>query len=269
MNTTYRNLTFALALLLPAVASAHDTWIQTNSPVVRTGEVVHVDLRLGNHGNQHRDFKLAGLLTLDWTSLDQIRPDGTRSDLKPNLFTSASAEKQGYWTTPVTLTQPGVHQFVQKLDRIMNHGKSIRSIRTAKSYVLASDSLDAPKIGGHAHETAVGLPFEMVLDTCPLGEVCVGRSITVTVLHHGKPLQDAIVSFIPEGETLQGEMDPNYEFKTDASGNATFVPQQATRHLIAAHHTALDEKTEEFEFTSYATTIMLSVPNQPVAALDR
>lgn len=262
MNTNYRYLTVALALLLPALASAHDTWIQTNSPIVRTGEVVHVDLRLGNHGNQHRDFKLAGLLTLDWTTLDHVEPDGTRTDLKSRLYTSASAEKQGYWTTPVTLSQPGVHQFVQKLDRVMNHGKSIRSIRTAKSFALASDSLDAPKIDGHAHETPAGLPFEIVLNTCPFGEVCAGHPITVTVLHHGKPIQDAVVSFIPEGETLQEEMDPNYEFATDASGSATFIPKKATRYLIAAHHTAMDEKTEEFEFTSYATTIVLSVPNQ-------
>ncbi|EMI24545.1 DUF4198 domain-containing protein [Rhodopirellula europaea] len=269
MNTTFRNLTFALALLLPTMASAHDTWIQTNSPIVRTGEVVHIDLRLGNHGNHHRDFKLAGLLTLDWTSMEHIGPDEKRSDLKPQLFTSASAEKQGYWTTPVTLTQPGVHQFVQKLDRVMNHGKSIRSIRTAKSFVLASDSLDAPKIDGHTHETPAGLPFEIVLNTCPFSEVAAGQPITVTVLHHGKPIQDAVVSFIPEGETLQGDRDPNYEFATDASGQATFVPKMATRHLIAAHHTAIDEKSDEFDFTSYATTIVLPVPNQPVAVLDR
>ncbi|MFG0264740.1 MAG: DUF4198 domain-containing protein [Rhodopirellula sp. JB055] len=262
MNSLYRNLTFSFALLLPAIVSAHDTWIQTNSPIVRTGEVVHVDLRLGNHGNQHRDFKLAGLLTLDWTSMDHIDPDGKPSDLKPQLFTSASAEKQGYWTTPVTLTQPGVHQFVQKLDRVMNHGKSIRSIRTAKTFVLASDSLDVPKIDGHAHQTPAGLPFEIVLNTCPFGEVCVGQPITVTVLHHGNPIQDAVVSFIPEGETLQGDRDPNYEFVTDESGHATFVPKRATQYLIAAHYTAMDEKSDEFEFTSYASTITLRVPNQ-------
>ena len=53
-------LALAGFLLLATAAGAHDTWVQTNANVVRAGDAVHVQLMLGNHGNDHRDFKLAG-----------------------------------------------------------------------------------------------------------------------------------------------------------------------------------------------------------------
>ncbi|MCC9643335.1 DUF4198 domain-containing protein [Rhodopirellula sp. JC740] len=256
---------FAFFCCLTLNVSAHDTWIQINSPIVRTGEVAHVDLRLGNHGNHHRDFKLAGLLTLDWTSMEWISPSGERADLKPDLYTSASAEKQGYWTTPVTLDEPGVHLFVQKLDRVMNHGKSIRSIRTSKAFVICSPTLDNISIDSHSHSTPAGLPFELVLHQCPVTDIEVGQPITITVLHNGEPLANALVAFIPEGETLTGDTDPDHEFTTGTDGTVSFTPSKATRYLIAAHHTAMDEKSTDYEFTSYATTIALQIPNRVFA----
>lgn len=70
----------ALALfLLPAGAFAHDTWVQTNTPIVRTGDAVHLDLLLGNHGNDHRDFKIAGKLAAESVgTFEVVAPDGKR-----------------------------------------------------------------------------------------------------------------------------------------------------------------------------------------------
>ncbi len=48
-----------LVLALASSALAHDTWVETNTNLIRTGDAVYVDLKLGNHGNDHRDFKLA------------------------------------------------------------------------------------------------------------------------------------------------------------------------------------------------------------------
>ena len=56
-----RKVLFGLAITLLATGSrAHDTWVQTNTNVVRAGDAAHIDLMLGNHGNDHRDFKIAG-----------------------------------------------------------------------------------------------------------------------------------------------------------------------------------------------------------------
>ena len=76
----FASLLFSAVVLSPA--SAHDTWVQTNTNVVRTGDNVHIDLMLGNHGNEHRDFKLAGKITLDGCKLDVIAPSGKKFDLR-------------------------------------------------------------------------------------------------------------------------------------------------------------------------------------------
>jgi len=71
--------TLAAALVAAAgFAPAHDTWVQTNTNLVRTGDAVHIDLMLGNHGNDHRDFKLASKLSPDMIqTFEVIAPDGT------------------------------------------------------------------------------------------------------------------------------------------------------------------------------------------------
>ena len=59
---------------------AHDLWLQTNTTVVRTGDVVHIDCMLGNHGNDHRDFKLAGKPGIETIkNLEVILPDGVKN----------------------------------------------------------------------------------------------------------------------------------------------------------------------------------------------
>ncbi|MGB7329046.1 MAG: DUF4198 domain-containing protein [Rubripirellula sp.] len=248
-------------LTVGATASAHDLWLQTNTAVVRTGEYVSVDACLGNHGNHHRDFKLAGRIDLDWVSVDHIAPDGTKTDIRSQMYATASGEKEGCWTTRITASQPGVHCVAESLDRVMNHGKSVRGIRTAKTYFLVSDSLDAAVVGQHSHDEPLGLPFELVLETCPINDAAVGNPITARVLHQGKPLADVVVSFIPEGAELSGEFDAEYETRSDSDGKVSFVPRSGNRYLIVAHHTAEDEKTDEYEFTSYSSTMTLHVAN--------
>lgn len=257
----------AIALHACQPAAAHDAWLQTNTPLVRTGEVVHVDLRLGNHGNHHRDFKLAGRLNLDWVTVDHIDPSGVRTDVKESMFSTAAAEKEGYWTTPLIVSKPGMHCVVETLDRVMQHGKSVRGIRSAKTYFLVADSLDKPSLTAANHATPLGLPFELVLQTCPLSEVAVGQPITVQALLKGQPISDVVVSFIPEGAELAGEFDPEFEFRTDAEGKATFIPKTATHYLIVTRHSADDERGDDYESTNYASTITLHVPRLRSVAL--
>src|SRR5687767_13882269 len=92
---------FALPLVVAAAtvgpAPAHDPWVQTNTNLVRTGDAVHVDLMLGNHGNDHRDFKLASKFSPAMAkTLDVIAPDGTRYDLKPDLVDLGYGPKEGF-----------------------------------------------------------------------------------------------------------------------------------------------------------------------------
>src|SRR5688572_24167831 len=88
-------------------AAAHDTWVETNTALVRVGDRVDVDLKLGNHGNNHRDFKLAGKQSLDGLALEVVAPSGKRFDLKPDLADLGYAPKEGYWSASLTTSEAG------------------------------------------------------------------------------------------------------------------------------------------------------------------
>src|SRR5262245_52370004 len=118
-----RLLTTVTLLLLAASARAHDTWLETNTNLIRTGDAIYVDLRLGNHGNEHRDFKLASKLTLDHATLDVILPDDSRVDLKPDLVDVGYTPKEGYWTGRFVATQPGLYMAAHSMDSVVNHGR--------------------------------------------------------------------------------------------------------------------------------------------------
>lgn len=258
MSRTVLSIALLVSTLLPA--TAHDVWLQVNTPVVRTGEPVQLDLRLGNHGNHHRDFRLAGLVSLDSLSLDQQAPEGDITDLRGEMFPTAMAEREGYWATIRTLDRPGVHRFVVARDQVMDHGRTVRSVRTAQCYVLCSDSLDHPRLEQFPHAEPLGLPFELTLETCPFRETAVGQPIRVRVRHGGKPKPDVVVSFIPFGAELQGEFDPDYQVRTDDEGRGTFVPREPNLYLVVARHDAPDEATSDYQSTSYSATVTLHVP---------
>src|SRR6516162_4130665 len=91
-------LAVAAALTAAVVGRAHDPWVQTNTNVVRPGDNVHIDLLLGNHGNGHRDFKLAGKADLAAATLTVLAPDGKRYDLKDRLADTGYTPTEGFWT---------------------------------------------------------------------------------------------------------------------------------------------------------------------------
>ena len=103
---------------LATTANAHDTWVEVNTSEVREGNLVYVDLKLGNHGNDHRDFRMHSLITLDKVMLAVKMPCGCTKDIKPTLIPTASEAKQGYWTTRYTTTKPGLHVVSHELDTL-------------------------------------------------------------------------------------------------------------------------------------------------------
>src|SRR5438309_5808906 len=116
-----RRLALLLALLTPREAPAHDTWVQTNTNLIRSGDVVHVDLMLGNHGNEHRDFKIAGKASLEGTTLEVVDPDGKRYDLKGDLVDTGYAPKEGFWTARFEPARPGLYLVAHRSDSVVSY----------------------------------------------------------------------------------------------------------------------------------------------------
>src|SRR5690242_1208884 len=121
MMTRRHVLSAAAALVLTAAAGAHDTWVQTNANVVRVGDNVHVALMLGNHGNDHRDFKLAGKADPDGTTLEVVAPDGKRYDLKDRMEDVGYTPKEGYWTARFAAAAPGLYLVDSLSDKVVSY----------------------------------------------------------------------------------------------------------------------------------------------------
>jgi uncharacterized GH25 family protein len=248
----------ALMTFVP-LAQAHDTWVQTNTNLIRVGDAVHIDLVLGNHGNEHRDFKVAGKVDPQSTSLDVVLPDGKVVDVKDRLRDVGYAPAEGFWTTQFVAAAPGMYLVAQLSDQVLSYGP-VRGIKGGKTCFVVSPSLDKVSQENPGFDRPLGHPLELVPLSNPVTPMGPGASITVQLLYHGKPLADSRVSFIPRGETLTKELDSRYERMTDAKGQASFTPNASNYYLIAAHRDEPNEKGKDYHKTKYSATLTLFVP---------
>lgn len=255
-------------LLLPAIASAHDVWLETNTALVRVGEQIDIDLKLGNHGNNHRDFKLASKVAAEGTSLQVQTPSGKRQDLKAALVDLGYTPKEGYWSAPLAADEPGYYVAFSADDKIVNHGKPVRSIRSAKVYWLADKSLDKPADRAAAYHQPLGLPIELVCVTDPT-RATVGQRLTVRLLKQGKPVVGQAISFVPRGVELAEDFDPAYQPSTNREGEATFTPKQAGVYLIVTQQVLENESGPGFEATRFAATLTVRVGRTSTGGIDQ
>jgi len=258
-----KRLLLATVLLGPSTALAHDTWVQTNVPIVRNGDVVHIDLMLGNHGNEHRDFKIAGKLSLEGASLDVIAPDGKPYDLKSQLVDTGYAPQEGYWSTRFEPVTPGLYVVAHRSDRVKSYAPD-RSIKGAKTCFLVSESLDRLPARSPGFDRPVGHDLELIPVLNPVAPMGPGNPIKVRLLYKGKPLAGERVSFIPRGTPLKPGFDEAFERKTDGNGAAVFEPTEANYYLIAAHKTEPDQggrlEGKPYKSTKYGATLTVYVP---------
>jgi uncharacterized GH25 family protein len=252
-------LTGALFLLGAAPAVAHDTWLQTNTAVARVGDNVHIDLMLGNHGNDHRDFKLAGKVTLEGTTLHVLAPDGKKYDLKGRLEDTGYTPKEGYWTVRFAGAKAGLYMVAHTSDRVVSYAP-VRSIKSAKTFFVLSKSLDKVPAKTPGFDKALGHALELVPESNPVTPMGPDTPIKVRLLFKGKPMVGARVSFIPRGVTLAEGFDPRYERKTDARGAASFKPAEGNYYLVVAHHVEPKEGGRGHKSTKYSATLTVLVP---------
>ncbi len=114
-------------LVIASPLFGHDTWVQTNTNLVRLADQVHIDLCLGNHGNHHRDFRFASKIDLAESQLILHAPLGKTYDLKSDLVDLGYAPKEGFWSARYVTAAPGMHLIEHTVDKIVNHGQPSRS----------------------------------------------------------------------------------------------------------------------------------------------
>ncbi len=243
-------------ICLTNAAQAHDTWVEANTNTVRTGDAIYIDLKLGNHGNGHRDFKLASKISLDKVTLATVAPDGSSVDLKESLIDTGYAPKEGYWSAKFVPEQAGLYLVAHTLDTLHH---TTRAVKSGKTYFLAAEDS-----GNAASEfqKPLGHPLELILHSEPIQPTGPNIPIRVQLLFKDKPLAHATVSFIPRGQELEPGFDSRFERKTDAAGMAEFTPQTGNRYLVVVHHTAPHEKGDGYDRTAYAATLTLLIPER-------
>lgn len=253
----------ALLLAFAPSAIAHDTWVQTNTNIIRTGDAVHIDLMLGNHGNDHRDFKIASKISGESIgTFDAIAPDGKKFDLKPDALDLGYAPKEGFHTAKFAPAAAGLYCAAQSSDAVVNHGKPVRSRRSAKAFFLVSPSLDKVRDDWTGYDRPLGHALELVPEANPVAPMGPGTAIKVKLLFHGKPLEGTKVSFIPRGTTLKDGFDADYERTTGTDGKATFTPKTGNFYLVVAHRKEPAAAGEKYEELSYAATLTVFVPEK-------
>ncbi|RCS40776.1 DUF4198 domain-containing protein [Bremerella cremea] len=255
----------SLALIftaLASVATAHDTWVETNTNIVRTGDAIYTDLKLGNHGNHHRDFKLASKIGMEGLTWTVISPSGEKFDAQSVAVDTGYAPKEGFWNAKYVADKPGLYTVSHTLDKIVNHGTAIRARKSGKTFFIVSDSLDQVPSDLTGFDQPLGHALELVPIENPVAPLGPGKPITVKLLLHGKPLADTVVSFIPRRETLAEDFDETYERKTNQQGEASFTPKSGDQYLVVAHLTDEDAKGEDFEKTAYTATLTVIVPER-------
>lgn len=236
--------------------SAHDTWVEAGQLGVRQGEYVYVNLMLGNHGNQHRDFRLASKITLAACTLHVFGPDRQAHDLKPAVIDMGSAEKEGFWAARYQPLTGGVHEVVHLLDTL--HGTT-RAIKSAKTYFVVDPDASGPTPGSLPSAHDHGL--ELLLHTDVM-ELAAGSELRLQVLRSGQPVPDARVTFVPRGTELIADFDRRHERTSDADGFVSYVPSNGNIYLAIVRAVAAHESGEGFDRTHYSAAIVLPVPNR-------
>jgi uncharacterized GH25 family protein len=250
-----------VSLAVAGAARAHDTWVQANTNTVRVGDAAHIELALGNHGNEHRDFKLAGKPDLEASTLEVFLPDGKRIDIKPGLTDQGYAPSEGFWTTRFVPNAPGLYMVGHTYDKVVSYAPA-RSIKSAKTCFVASESLDNVSHDQTGFDRPLGHALELIPVKNPVIPMGSGIPLPVRLLYHGKPLPGARVSFVPRGATLAEGFDKKYERETDEQGEATFTPSEGNYFLVVAHHEEPNESGPNYQRTKYSATLVVLVPQQ-------
>lgn len=246
-------------LALMSQALAHDIWIEANQSLIRSGSQISLALMLGNHGNHHRDFRLASKVPAGQQDLRILNPGGKFLDLTPSLVDNGYEPKEGFWSATFQAQEPGIYQAVSLFDQVMSYAP-VRDIKCAKAYFAVAASLDRPVRVDKGFQQRVGAELELVPITNPIYGLGSGSEFSVQLIYKGKPLAGSVVSFIPKGVNLHGDIDEAYEVKTNSKGVSTLTLKQAGQWLLAAHIKDESAKGNGYNSIGYSATIHLLVP---------
>lgn len=244
-----------ITVLVVPTASAHDIWVEPYSNVVRLGESVVVQFKLGNCNEGKPDGKISGQLPRELIQAAACLPTEKIQDLALRLVKS-SQDDGGCWMTRFKASEIGCNWIIQRFDENVVHGgQKVRGRMFAKAPLVVSDSLETIVIGDLP--MSFSQPFELVLESSLLPAVDSKEPIKLRVLKNEKPLANAKVSFT---FLLDDSKEPQLTtVVSDSEGAVSWIPNQIGPLLIACAQLDESEKGPDFDATYYSSTVFLNV----------
>lgn len=254
-------------LLGPTAVLAHDAWVQPYAPVVRVGQVAHVDLMLGNHSREHRSYRIAGKLDPDQVSVAVFGPDGAESSLDDALFDAGEADDtpppgaKGYLSTAFVPVSQGIYVVAAKGDSVLQHGDGppFRSLRLAKTLIAAAGvpvAEQAREFSGY--DRAVADDRLEIVPRTNVTAVWPGEQVTLEVRLHGRPVSGQTVSVIRRSTAAV------IDLVTDEQGIIHFEAGEPDYYLarVKFDDTAARE-AGSYDKTTYEATLTFVVQSEP------
>jgi hypothetical protein len=240
-----------VSLVGNALALAHDTWVQVNSPRQEVGQLAFIELCLGNHANDHRDYRLASRLS----SLDNCRvtvhhADGPIHSLNAEMNGFGTAANEGPWIGSWAPPQAGRYFVESRLDLVKG---TARARQLSRAFFVAGESQNDPY-----SPPSTDFPIDLVPITDPL-QATAGQELVFRVIFAGQPQANAKVSFLPLGVTLNAEFDERYERVSDEAGLVRFTPPAANRYLIVTKRMDQVTPVEGIERLAYTASCTIVV----------
>lgn len=250
-------LLFSIVCTLPA--AAHDIWIEASNSLIRTGDWVQLSLMLGNHGNEHRDFRLASKVPAGDQQLKIYGPEGKVTDFTSNLIDNGYTPQEGFWSAKFQPSVPGLYMAVSTFDKVMSYAP-VRDIKSAKTLFLVSNTLDKVSAKTKGFDRVLGHPLEIAPQVHPITPFGPGSKMKVKVLYKGKPRAGLKVSFLPRGVNIAKEFDSAYEAVTDKNGIASMELKEANQYLVVTHFKDSAAAGVGYQSIGYSASLTVLVP---------
>jgi Domain of unknown function (DUF4198) len=235
----------AALLALATPVEAHDGWLEAHPILVERGQPVSLFLMYGNHGNDHRSYRIAGKWRPEYATVVVTGPAGPPVDLTSQVTDLGDAEDvgpkgpKGFHVTTFAPAQDGAYiALVTQSRELQVEGAKFQSIGTAKVLfgALASPVVAAAqRLTGFDRAVGGADALEIIPVTNPLA-LRTGDVLTVEIRHRGRPLPSLPVSIV---RRIQGAPSAQ-TLTTDDRGQVKIVAGPADYYLTRA---ALEERT--------------------------
>ena len=261
----------AATFFSPRIINAHDGWVEVAPAIVERNQIATIALHHGNHGNEHKSYRLAGKWDLKHTSLVVFDPKNLTNMLTDRVIDLGEDDEKtgpkgpkGFHLASFVPKDEGLYQIVARQARTLQQGDGpkLTTVRLAKTAFAA---FSMPKVAaakalkGFDGAIAGDDAMEFIPIDNPLS-IYAGDAITLELRKNGKASGGQAVTLVRRIDGFASVQ----ERSTDEKGRVTFAVGPADFYLARVK---IDEETPRpdglKDKASHESTYVFQVFNRP------